>query len=397
MIKKSKWIWQRTEWPIFTYDHSLIAPELAKAHHIHGLLEGKSQAILHRKIEQISLDTLCDEVFSTAAIEGEGFPIEAVHASVMRKKGLILGGPVNRWVDGLIDVVTDAVVQAELPLDAGRLCRWQSALFPGETFRSHQIAVGKFRDAPGPMRIVSGMPGHEVIHYEAPLSSNVRQEMKQFLEWFNATSPAKVGAKQEAYIDGFARAAIAHLWFESIHPFEDGNGRVGRAILSMAMAQYMREPFKLYSLSSQLLKAHGEYYEALNSAQCGEMNVSDWVKWFTDQSSKACAGAFKRVDKAIAISHFWEKAEARGLRERQKAALRYALEVRDTGDGLNAEKYMSLTGVSKATATRDLSAMVGSGQLRTLGVGKALRYFVNFSYAIDDRTVQAQSMWPARA
>lgn len=380
MIKNSRWIWQRTEWPVFIYDHSLAAPELAEAHHIHGVLEGKSQVIAREEFEQIALEALSDEVLSTAAIECERFSIEVVHASVMRKTGLVLGGAGNRCVDGLVDVVTDAMTLPDHPLDADRLCRWQSALFPGEVSRSHQIAVGKFRDAQGPMQIVSGMPGHEVIHYKAPPSSSVRQEMTRFLEWFNATSPAKACAPPAAYIDGFARAAIAHLWFESIHPFEDGNGRLGRAIVSMAMAQYLREPFKLCSLSSQLLTAHGDYYEALNSAQCGEMDVSDWVKWFTGQSSKACAVAITRVDKVIAMCHFWEKAGASCLRERQKAVLQHVLDAWNSGstDGMNAEKYMNLTGVSKATATRDLSAMVSSGQLRTLGRGKALRYFVNF-------------------
>lgn len=380
MSKNSRWIWQRSKWPAFIYDHSLAVPALAEAHHIYGVLEGKSQVIAREDFESIALDAFSDEVFSTAAIEGERFSIEAVHASVMHKKRLVLGGPVNRCVDGLVDVVTDAVVQVDLPLDADRLCRWQSALFPGEASRSHQIAVGKFREARESMQIVSGIPGHEVIHYEAPPSSRVSQEMKRFLEWFNATSPVKACAQQGSYIDGFARAAIAHLWFESIHPFEDGNGRIGRAIVSMAMTQHLREPFKLCSFSSELLTAQGDYYEALNSAQCGEMDISDWVRWFTSQSSKACAAAIMRVDKVIALRHFWEKTETSGLRERQKTVLRYALEARDTEriDALNAEKYMSLTGVSKATATRDLSAMVGSGQLRTLGRGKSLRYFVNF-------------------
>ena len=376
MSKNSRWIWQRSKWPAFIYDHSLAAPALAEAHHIYGVLEGKSQVIAREDFETIALEALSDEVLSTAAIEGERFSIETVHASVRCKMGPLLGSAGNRYVDGLVDVVTDTVAQVELPLAADRLCRWQSALFPGEVSRFHQIAVGTFRDGQGPMQIVSGLPGCEVLHYEAPPSKRVCQEIQRFLEWFNVTSPAL----QRVYIDGFARAAIAHLWFESIHPFEDGNGRVGRAIVSMAMAQHLGEPFRLCSLSSQLLTVQGDYYEALNSAQCGEMDISDWVRWFTSQSSKACAVAIMRVDKVIALRHFWDKTETSGLRERQKTVLRYALEARGAEciDALNAEKYMSLTGVSKATATRDLSAMVGSGQLRTLGRGKALRYFVNF-------------------
>lgn len=375
MIKNPKWIWQRSEWPRFAYNSTLVAPALAEVHWMHGMLEGKSQAIGFESFQQITLDAFIDEVVSTAAIEGERFSRELVHSSVARKLGLTSDRTISRSVDGLVDVIDDAITHSDQPLDADRLCRWQSALFPGEVSHIPKFGVGRFREGHEHMRIVSNMHGREVIHYEAPPSSEVPQEMECFLKWFNDTKPAETQS-QGLYVDGFARAAIAHLWFECIHPFEDGNGRVGRAIVSMALAQCLRESTRLYSLSCQLFMVRSEYYDALNSAQRGDMEVSDWVKWFIGQSTKACAIAIKSTDRAIEKRRFWERAQDCALNERQKRVLRLLLDAGSCADpdGLNAENYMCLTGASKATATRDLSALVNSGQLFTRGAGKARRY-----------------------
>lgn len=375
MIKNPKWIWQRSEWPIFAYNSTLVAPALAEAHWMHGMLEGKAQAIGLECFQQITLDAFVDEVISTAAIEGERFPRELVRSSMMCKLGRTSDRTVSRSVDGLVDVTFDAMTHSDQPLDADRLCRWQSALFPGEVSHTPKFVVGRFRDGHERMRIVSNMHGREVIHYQAPPSGDVFREMTRFLKWFNDTKPAQTQG-QGLYVDGFARAAIAHLWFECIHPFEDGNGRVGRAIVSMALAQFLRGATGLYSLSCQLFTARSEYYDALNSVQCGEMEVSEWVKWFIGQSTKACAIAIKSIDQAIEKRRFWERVQNCALNERQKRVLHLLLdaEICADPDGLNAEKYMHLTGASKATATRDLSALVNSGQLFTCGAGKALRY-----------------------
>ncbi|MBD7959538.1 Fic family protein [Comamonas avium] len=381
MIKDQKWVWQLSEWPKFVYDGKLLAPALAEAHWMHGMLAGKSQTIGFEGVQQIALDALVDEVIYTAAIEGVRFPRELVHSSVVRKHEFSSSRTDSRNVDGLVDVIDDAIAHADQPLDADRLCRWQSALFPGEVSHTLKCVVGHFRDGHGHMRIVSGSHGQEVVHYEAPPSSDVPKEMARFLQWFDDTKPTQK-QPQDLYYDGFARAAIAHLWFECIHPFEDGNGRVGRAIVSMALAQSLRETTGLYSLSCQLFTARNEYYEALNSAQRGEMKVSDWVKWFIGQSTKACAIATKNIDQIIEKRRFWEKVQDSALNERQKRVLHLLLDTgsRTAPDGLNAEKYMALTGVSKATATRDLSALVNVGQLCTHGVGRALRYYLELNF-----------------
>ena len=233
------------------------------------------------------------------------------------------------------------------------------------------------------MQIVSGMPGREVVHYEAPPSKNVPVQMARFLAWFAETSPLN-----GKVFDGLARAAISHLWFESIHPFEDGNGRIGRAIVDMAMAQHFRAPVRLYSLSRQLLTSRSEYYDVLNQAQRGDVDVTAWVRWFARQCTAAFDTANKVIDQAIEKRRFWDRNAAYELHERQRKVLQRLLDDGDGGflGGLNVEKYMKMTGVSKATATRDLTEMVAGGQLWSHGAGKAVRYYVNvpgWSHGLD--------------
>jgi Fic family protein len=226
------------------------------------------------------------------------------------------------------------------------------------------------------MQIVSGPPGKEVIHYEAPPSRHVAKEMARFLTWFAKTTPVP-GRSPE--IDGLARAAIAHLWFESIHPFENGNGRIGRAIVDMAIAQDHRAQVRLYSLSRQLLESRSGYYDALNAAQRGTGDATDWVVWFAHQYSLACARSSSVIDRAIEKVRFWAHHAGVELNERQRKVLQRLLDDGDGGflGGLNAEKYTKLTSTSKPTATRDLADLVRAGLLWTTGRGKAMRYYVN--------------------
>ncbi|KAF9392873.1 hypothetical protein CPC16_002959 [Podila verticillata] len=390
MNTKSTWIWRRAEWPDLAYDAQMTASDLAQAYRIHGVVEGKATALGLGRTSQVALDALSDEVLATAAIEGERLSLNVVRSSVMRRLELSTSGPSNRYVDGLVEVISDATTEFDMPLDEDRLCRWQSALFPGGTSGIKRIVVGRYRDHDDPMQIVSGPLGREVVHYEAPPSKDVPAQMQRFLTWFAETSPAQAwavpaGSKK---IDGFARAAIAHLWFESIHPFEDGNGRIGRAIADMAMAQHLRQPVRLYSLSRQLLTSRSAYYDALNQAQRGDIDVTAWVQWFARQCTAACHAASHTIDQAIEKRRFWEKHEGGGLHERQRKLLQRLLDDGDGGflGGLNVDKYMKMTGVSKATATRDLSEMVAGGQLWSHGVGKAVRYYINvpgWSHSLD--------------
>ena len=317
-----------------------------------------------------------EEVIATAAIEGEKLDPAAVRSSVMRRLGLASTGPHDRNIDGLVDVINDATSGFEEPLDDDRLHRWQSALFPGGTSGIRRIAVGRYRDHAEPMQIVSGPPDKEIIHYEAPPSRQVAGEMTRFLAWFAKTTPVPGRAPE---IDGLARAAIAHLWFESIHPFEDGNGRIGRAIVDMAIAQDHRAPVRLYSLSRQLLESRNGYYDALNAAQRGTGDATDWVVWFARQYSRACERSSNVIDRAIEKARFWANHAGIELNERQRKVLQRLLDDGDGGflGGLNAEKYTKIASTSKPSATRDLADLVRAGLLWTTGQGKAIRYYVN--------------------
>jgi Fic family protein len=377
MSSSPLWIWRHTDWPALTYDAQQVAPDLAQAYLMHGVVEGKAAAIGLGATSQVALDALSEEVLATAAIEGDSLAPDTVRSSVMRRLGLASSGPVDRHVDGLVAVISDATLAFEQSLDEDRLCRWQSALFPGGTSGLQRIAVGRYRDHEDPMQIVSGLPGRAVVHYEAPPSKDVPAQMQRFLAWFNQTAGA--AGPGEPRMDGIARAAIAHLWFESIHPFEDGNGRLGRAIIDMALAQHLRPPVRLHSLSRQLLASRGAYYEALNRASRGGVDVTAWVQWFAGQCAAAYQSTSLIIDQALEKRRFWERHEAAALHERQRKVLQRLLDEGDGGffGGLNAEKYMKMTGVSKATATRDLSSMLAGGQLFNHGQGKAMRYYVN--------------------
>jgi len=320
------------------------------------------------------------EAVATSAIEGEALNPDSVRSSVLRHLGLDSdeSAPVSRQVDGLVDVMEDATQNFADALDKDRLCRWHAALFPTGASGLRRIRVGHYRDHADPMQIVSGLPGREVVHYTAPPSSQMDSQMQAFLDWFASTRPGQVRAGASP-LDGIARAAIAHLWFESIHPFEDGNGRIGRAIIDLALAQDAAAPQRLISLSHQLLAQRRGYYDALQVAQHGGTDVSAWVLWFVQQYLHACDHTGSLIQVALDKSRFWAQHASTELNARQRKVVQRLLDDGDGGflGGLNAEKYIKITRTSKATATRDLTSLVNEGLLFTRGQGKALRYFVN--------------------
>lgn len=373
-----KFIWQHPGWPRLTFDAGAASLHLSAAAREQGVVEGKASAVGMGSSAEFLTEVLTDEVIATAAIEGEHLAPASVRSSIARRLGIGASSSQTQQVDGLVDVIRDASEGFLAPLDEERLWRWHSALFPGGTSGIRRIAVGRYRDHDEAMQIVSGQIGREVVHYEAPPSADVAREMAAFLAWFGA-SPLSGAAVQGPVLDGIARAAIAHLWFESIHPFEDGNGRLGRAIVDLAIAQYLGAPSRLVSLSSQFLRNRKGYYDALNHAQRGGLDVTDWVCWFADQFAQACRHSGTLIDKALEKSRFWAVHATVAINERQRKVVQRLLDDGDGGfwGGLNAEKYGKMTGASKATATRDLAALLTAHMLWTTGQGRAIRYFVN--------------------
>jgi Fic family protein len=355
-----------------------VTAALLQARQSQGELMGQCAAVGLDATAPTLRELWVQEAVATAAIEGEQLNPDSVRSSVLRHMGLDVdaSAPVSRQVDGLVDVMEDATQHFGKALSKARLCRWHVALFPMGVSGLQRIRVGQYRNHADPMQIVSGRPGCEVVHYIAPPSAQVDAQMRAFLDWFEHTRPDRKARPPQ---DGIARAAMAHLWFESIHPFEDGNGRVGRAIIDLALAQDAAAPQRLVSLSHQLLAERKGYYAALQNAQHGGTDVSGWVLWFVQQYRHACEHTGSLIQIALEKSRFWSQHAAVVLNARQRKVVQRLLDDGDGGflGGLNAEKYTKMTGASKATATRDMAHLVNEGLLFTRGQGKALRYFVN--------------------
>jgi Fic family protein len=360
------WIWQRPEWPEFRWDPARLTQPLAAARRAQGELIGMARLMDPDSGLLTQLEVLTSEGVATSAIEGERFDPRAVRSSLARRLGLPTEGlpAPPRTVDGLADVLISATRRLNRPLTVKMLSDWQAALFPTGRSGLAKIRVGQLRGS-APMRIVSGPIEKQRVHYEAPPRSGLERELKRFLDWFNAP-PADV--------DGLLRAGVAHAWFELIHPFEDGNGRVGRALLDRALAQ--DESIRLYSLSSRFMVVRNQYYDALQVLSHGTLDATDWLRWFLDQVIAACADSVHTVERVLAKARFWMRHGQSGLNARQQKALNALLDAGPGGfiGGMTNKKYARLNHVSPATAQRDLSDLTTRGVLRAFGGGRSVRY-----------------------
>lgn len=397
-LSSPRYIWQHSAWPQLTFDAAALAAALDQARLEQGRLLGLLGAIGLEQANAVQRELWVQEALATAAIEGEQLNLESLRSSVAHRLQLADAPGPDRSVEGLVQVMQDALANHSAALDLDRLCRWQSALFPGGTSGIVRIAVGRVRDHADAMQIVSGPLGREMVHYEAPPSAQVAAHMSKFLAWFESTQPTG-GATAAVTVNGIARAALVHLWFESIHPFEDGNGRLGRALADMALAQDMhaQDPqanpalVRVYGMARQMLKTRAAYYDALNHAQrlrgvapeATAIDATPWVQWFVQAFTRACIASQAVVRDATDKAQFRLRAAQYQTNERQRKVLERLLEaghVRSGGGflgGMSTEKFAKITGTSKATATRDLSDLLAKGLLRVEGVGKATRYAVN--------------------
>ena len=389
-------IWQHPAWPALVFDAATLAPDLDQARLAQGKLLGLLDAIGLGQVQEVRRELWVQEAIATAAIEGQQLNLASVRSSVAHRLGLVDAPSHDRDVDGLVLVMQDAVDNCQTALNLDRLCRWQSALFPGGTSGITRIVVGRLRDHADAMQIVSGPIGREVVHYTAPPSSQVASEMDKFLAWFEATRPHAGAAPS---LHGIARAAVAHLWFESIHPFEDGNGRLGRAVVDLALAQDMLAQdlsavvvqMRVFGMARQMLKTRAAYYDALNLAQRkpvlaangSGINITAWVQWFVQAFTQGCATSSVVVRQAVDKATFRLQAAQWGLNVRQLKVLNRLLEAGNTElgggflGGMTTDKYSKITGASKPTATRDLTDLLAHGLLQVQGVGKATRYTIN--------------------
>ena len=362
-------LWQCPGWPGMHYDAATIGEALARAKRAQGVVEGKLSALGFGEQQALAAEAWAQEAMATSAIEGEHLDLLAVRSSVARRLGVdVPKGPVTpRHVDGLLDIMDDAVRRAAQPLTDERLYGWQAALFPTGYSGMRPILVGRYRT--NPMQIVSGPDGHETVHFEAPAADAVPGEMANFLAWFNA----------ERGEDLLLKAALAHLWFETIHPFDDGNGRVGRNIVDLCLAREAGESSRLVRISQQLLQVRDAYYDALGDAQHGDLEITAWLTWFIEQVRLAWERAASVVDASLAKARFWSVHGAIDLTTRQRKAVNSLLDRGPGGfeGGLNTRKYVSLTGASRATASRELMELAELGVLAQAGAGRSVRYYIN--------------------
>jgi Fic family protein len=357
------WIWEHPGWPGFRWDEGRLASALAAARLAQGKALGAARLLDPDLTLEATAAILAEDGVTTSAIEGERFSPEVVRSSVARHLGLPTAGlPLPpRSVDGLVDVLLDATRRHDARLTRGRLCAWQAALFPTGRSGLRDVRAGRLR-GPAPTQVVSGRPGRERVHLEAPPRTRVPGELALFLRWFDDSRDR---------VEGLLRAGVAHLWFATLHPFEDGNGCLARAITDMALAQDERQPMRVFSLSAQLLRERETYYAVLESAQRRGLDVTEWLRFFLPQVEAAATAAERTIAATLAKARFWLRHQSTDMSPRQRKVVHRLLDAGPGGfeGGMNTRKYAGLTKTSRATAYRELADLVAKGCLRPTGGG----------------------------
>ena len=348
------YIHERRDWPRFRWGDSALAGRLASVRHRQGRLVGRMEALGFPLASEATLATLTEDVVTTSAIEGESLDRRQVRSSLARRLGIDIGAlaKADRHVDGIVEVMLDATQNYGKKLTAERLFGWHAALFPTGRSGIARITVGGWRrDKAGPMQVVSGRPGKERVHFEAPGAARLAGEMKAFLGWFNG----------ESGIDPVLKAGLAHLWFVTVHPFDDGNGRIARAIADMALARAEQSPQRFYSMSAQIREERSAYYAILEATQKADLDVTRWLTWFLGCLDRAFGGAEAILASVLRKARFWRKHAAAGLNERQRKMLNRLF---DGFEGkLTSSKWAKIAKSSADTAQRDIADLVARGIL----------------------------------
>lgn len=354
-----KYVWRRDSWPQLSWKSEPLLPLISKARLEQGALLTNMKGLGSRLDREARADILTEEAVNTSAIEGERLNRASVRSSVAKRLGLPTVGlpPATRSVDGLVEVLLEATQQYDKPLTAARLKRWHAALFPTGYSGLTRIRVGQWRRSEQPMQVVSGAIGREVVHYEAPPGKQVEQDMRQFLSWWQAT----LGREE-----GLLRSGLAHFYFVTIHPFEDGNGRLARVLTDMALAQDEQLSTRYYSLSSQIMEERKGYYAVLETCQKGHGDVTEWLAWFLQCHRRAVERARQLLATVLAKTDFWRHHGDLALNARQRKVVNKLLDAGRGGfqGGLTTRKYVSMAHVSRATAFREISELVHRGVLR---------------------------------
>jgi len=364
------YIHQLPAWPNFQWKQEEVIPLLLEVRNLQGRLLGKMEALGFDLMGEAHLESLSRDVLKSAEIEGEYFQAEQVRSSIARKLGLDMAGLVwsDRHVDGMVEMLLDATQQHSELMTNERLFNWHSALFPTARNGLYKITVGDWRtDASGPMQVVSGALGKEKVHFQAPDAARLSEEMRRFLAWLNAPSAQ----------DLIIKAALAHLWFVSLHPFEDGNGRITRAITDRLLAQSDKSVQRFYSMSAQICLKRKQYYSILEKTQKGELDVTDWIKWFLNTLTDALKASEVQLNRILFKAAFWRNHTNTPLNARQLKLINKLL---DGIDGkLTSAKWAKMGKCSKDTAVRDINDLLSKNILQKEAAGGRSTHYLIMS------------------
>ena len=363
------YIHQDPGWPNFTWDNKSLLIPLGAVRNLQGKLIGKMEAIGFSLREEAMLETLTIDVIKSSKIEGENLDTVQVRSSIARRLGIDISGliPSDRNVDGVVEMMLDATQKYHQPLTIKRLFNWHAALFPTGRSGMHKITVADWRkDEKGPMQVASGPMGKEKVHFEAPAAELLDNEMNHFIEWFNNGND----------IEPVIKAALAHLWFITIHPFDDGNGRIARAIADMQLARADKTNQRFYSMSAQIERQKKVYYEILEKTQNGALDVTGWLHWFLECLIGALNATEETLANVLIKAKFWEKHASSIVNERQQLMINKLLD--DFRGKLNTSKWAKITKCSPDTALRDIQDLIKKNiLLKEPGGGRSTSYVIN--------------------
>jgi Fic family protein len=368
------------EWPKFRWQNDELTGQIGQVRYRQGLLIGRMRSLGTKLRDEATLDSRTEEVLKSSEIEGEELDRKQVRSSVANRLGIDIGATIksDRNVDGVVEMILDATINFDMPLTESRLFAWHAALFPSGYTGMHKITPGAWRtDRDGPMQVVSGAMGHERVHYEAPAAGRVPQEMVRFLDWFN---------DDEHAIEPVLKAAVAHFWFVTIHPFEDGNGRIGRAIMDMALARSEQTNHRYYSMSAQIRSERTKYYDFLEDSQKGDLDITNHLSWFLGCLDRALTRAEFTLASVLRKAQFWERFANAAINARQRNIVTRLL---DGFEGkLNTSKWAKITKSSQDTALRDIEDLIKRGILvKDPAGGRSTSYsLIDLSTSINEKS-----------
>ncbi|MFJ4495166.1 Fic family protein [Pseudomonas atacamensis] len=371
------WIWQQPDWPDFNWQAERLAPLLRECVQTQGRLLGMAGSVGDSMSAQSELDALLQNIVTSSAIEGEQLNVGSVRSSLARRLGLewIDRDSVSQRSEGLAQLMLDATHGFDEPLTLARLLEWHTWLFPAEEamFSARPILVGTLR-GDEPMQVVSGRLDRPTVHFEAPPRQRLEQQIERFLSWFEAS-------RDQVSLDPLLRAGIAHFWFVTLHPFDDGNGRLTRTIADLALAQGEAQAIRFYAMSASILEDRAGYYRTLESSQKATLDITEWLTWFLQTLLRSLQQAITRIDSVLGKTRFWQAHRESDLSAEQIKVLNRLLDGGERGfeQGLSAGQYQAVAKVSKATATRHLAELLDKGCLQRLpGGGRSTRYKINY-------------------